>query len=77
MKRTTLALEEELQRTLKAKAASEGRTLQDLVNEMLKHGLVERAPADYRLVLEGWQCEIQPGVDVIDRDKLFDLMSKN
>ena len=49
--------------------------MQDLANELLRDGLARREePTAYRLRLEGWKAEEQPGVDLLDRDKLFDLM---
>jgi plasmid stability protein len=76
MKRTTLALDPVLQRRLKEKAAREGRTLQEVANELLRQGLARQVRrGDYRLRLEGWEAEQQPGVDILDRDKLFDLMA--
>ena len=77
MRRTTLALDDDLLRQLKGKAAREGRTLQAVATELLRQGLArpERA-GDYRLRLEGWRAEEQPGVDLLDRDKLFDLMDR-
>jgi plasmid stability protein len=75
MQRTTLAIDEDLLRSLKGKAAREGRTLQDVANEVLRQGLAKQTQrSDYLLELEGWAAEQQPGVDILDRDKLFDLM---
>jgi plasmid stability protein len=75
MRRTTLAIDDDLLRTLKGKAAREGRTLQDVANEVLRQGLAKQTRrSDYALELEGWVAEQQPGVDILDRDKLFDLM---
>lgn len=49
--------------------------MQDLANDLLRDGLDRLdTPAPYELELEGWDAEIQPGVDLNDRDKLFDLM---
>lgn len=76
MKRTTLALDPVLQRRLKEKAAREGRTLQEVANELLRQGLARQVPrGDYRLRLEGWEAEQRPGVDILDRDQLFDFMA--
>ena len=61
-------------RELKRRAAVEGRTLQDVANELLKHGLHAGHPAPFTLQLEGWTAEARPGVDLTDRDALFDLM---
>jgi hypothetical protein len=30
--------------------------------------------APHRLALQGWEAAIQPGVDILDRDTLFDVM---
>lgn len=75
MKRTTLKIEDRLLRRLKQKAAAEGRTLQDLANELLRRGLATADRTPYSLVLKGWEAELQPGVDIRDRDALFDLMN--
>ncbi|MFQ5742986.1 MAG: DUF2191 domain-containing protein [Acidobacteriota bacterium] len=75
MRRTTLALDDDLLRELKTRAAGEGRTLQAVANELLRQA-VARTEADppYRLEMTGWKARMQPGVDLLDRDKLFDLM---
>jgi plasmid stability protein len=75
MKRTTLKLDENLLRRLKQQAAAEGRSLQDLANALLRRALAAPDRAPYTLDLSGWQAVAQPGVDVLDRDALFDLMN--
>ena len=78
MPRTTLAIEDRLLRRLKEKAAREGSTLQQVANELLRQGLDMRPQRlDYRLELEGWDAAELPGVDVLDRDKLLDILSKS
>ena len=73
--RTTLDIEDTLLRRLKEKAAREGQTLQRLANDLLRQGLARtRASGNYRLELDGWEADQQPGVDILDRDKLFDLL---
>jgi plasmid stability protein len=75
MKRTTLTLDDDLLRRLKETAARQGTSLARLVNDLLRHALATGARRrDYRLQLEGWEAEQQPGVDILDRDKLFELM---
>lgn len=75
MPRTTLAIEEGLLRRLKQKAAHEGRTLQQVANDLLRQGLAQQdRQSDYRLELQGWKARERAGVDILDRDKLFDLM---
>ena len=77
MPRTTLAIEDHLLRSLKEKAAREGRTLQDVANDLLRQGIARpEARSSYRLELEGWEASELPGVDILDRDKLFDLMAR-
>ncbi len=78
MPRTTLAIEDRLLRRLKEKAAREGSTLQQVANELLRQGLDMRPQRlDYRLELEGWDAAGLPGVDVLDRDKLLDILGKS
>lgn len=76
MARTTLKLEDDLLRRLKEKAAREGRTLQSVVNDLLRQGLTVRRDTDYRLSLLTWEADPQPGVDLFDRDTLFDRMEE-
>jgi plasmid stability protein len=75
MKRTTLAIDDDLLKQLKEKAVREGRTLQAVANDLLRQAVVQQWPKSQpRLVLRGWKAVVQPGVDLLDRDRLFDLM---
>jgi plasmid stability protein len=74
MKRTTLKIDESVLRRLKQRAAREGRSLQDLANQPLRRGLATHERAPYTLELTGWDAAEQPGVDLLDRDALFDLL---
>lgn len=74
MARTTLDIDDRILRTLKAKAAAEGRTLQAVVNEYLKRAAAQPNGPRFHLHLKGWRADPQPGVDLFDRDTLFDLM---
>ena len=67
-------IDESLLRRLKAKAAQEGRTLQSVANDALRRGLEKPAGTPFKLRLKTWNTEQQPGVDITDRDRLFDLM---
>lgn len=67
-------IEDKLLREIKKKAAVEGRTLQDVANDLLRRALHERSRERFTLQLHGWDAKEQPGVDLLDRDKLFDLM---
>lgn len=74
--RTTLTIDDDLLKQLKENAARQGRTLAALINDLLRHALVSQSRrGPYKLELEGWDAEPQPGVDILDRDKLFDLMN--
>ena len=65
----------DLLRRLKERAAREGRSMQDLANDLLQDGLARlEEPTPFQLRIEGWEAQAQPGVDLMDRDKLFDLM---
>jgi plasmid stability protein len=74
--RTTIDLDEDILRQLKQRAAAEGRTLQAVVNELLRQSLRKhRRRETFKLAIQGWRATPQPGVDLLDRDKLFDLMN--
>jgi plasmid stability protein len=74
MARTTLAIDDDLLKRIKEKAVREGRTLQGVANDLLRQALVQRPKHNRTLALRGWKAVEQPGVDLFDRDKLFDLM---
>lgn len=75
MTRTTLSIDDEVLKRMKEKAASEGRTLQDIANELLKQALMMQRPRKRKkLTLMGWGATLSAGVDLLDRDHLFDLM---
>jgi plasmid stability protein len=74
MIRTTIGFDDDLLRQLKQRAAKEGVTLQELVNDLLRQSLATAKRAKYELKLKGWNGAVLPGVDLTDRDKLFDLM---
>ncbi len=67
-------LEYNLFRQLKKRAAEEGRTLQAVTNDLLRQALTRSPRQRFRLRLQGWEATEQAGVDLLDRDKLFDLM---
>jgi plasmid stability protein len=74
MKRTTLKLDEGVLRRLKQQAAAEGRSLQDLANQLLRRALASQDHEPFTLSLRGWEAVPQRGVDLLDRDALFDVM---
>jgi plasmid stability protein len=69
-----LTIDDQLLRALKRKAAEEGRTLQAVANDLLRRALLAKTLQPYELRLQGWKAAELPGVDLLDRDKLFDLM---
>lgn len=76
MPRTTVNLDEDLLRRLKERAAREGRTLQSVVNDVIRQGIAVPEDREYRLSLRTWKGALQPGVDLFDRDTLFDAMEE-
>ena len=75
MPRTTLDIDERVLRALKKTAAEEGRTLQAVANDLLKRALHTRTLQPFSLQIQGWAADLQPGVDILDRDSLFDLLN--
>jgi plasmid stability protein len=76
MARTTLTIDDILLRELKTRAAREGRSVQQVTNELIRRGIAAARPA-YRLRLRGSSAKLAPGVDLADRDRLFDLMDED
>ncbi len=74
MPRTSFLLDEDVLQGLKKKAMERRTTMQKVVNELLRHALDQKPRPPYPLKLTGWKTELQPGVDLFDRDKLYDLM---
>ena len=74
MARTTISLDNDLHRGLRRRATQEGCTFRDLVNRLLRAALAAPARGPYRLRWRTERGKIQPGVDLDDRDALFDLM---
>jgi len=74
MKRTTLTIDDQVFRELKKRASDEGRTLQAVTNDLLRRSLAPGPSKPYQLRLHGWKAAEQPGVDLLDRSTLFDLM---
>ena len=70
-------IEDSILREIKKRALAEGRSVQAVANDLLRQALGGRGKARERftLKLHGWQAAEQPGVDILDRDKLFDLTS--
>ena len=67
-------IDDGLLRQIKKRAVAEGRTLQDVANDLLRQALHQPYRGRFSLRLHGWEAKEQPGVDLLDRDKLVDLM---
>ena len=75
MKRTTLKIDDPVLRELKQRAAAEGVSMQELANRLLRRAMASEERRPFTLKLAGWAADPQPGVDILDRDALFDLMN--
>ena len=74
--RTTLDLDDHLMRAVKKRAAETGRTMTAIVEESLRAALTA-PPAAKRRTSWDWitvRGKVRPGVDVTDRDHLYDVM---
>ena len=74
--RTTMDLGDELMRRAKKKAADDGVPLRSIVEEALRRYLSEKpAATGYKLRWTTEKGALMPGVDLDDRDSLFDIMN--
>jgi hypothetical protein len=75
--RTTLTIDDDVLRLARRRAAEENRPLKDIVNDALRAGLqgdTGRRRPPYTFKLKVVRGRVMPGVDLCDRDKLFDVM---
>ena len=73
--RTTLDLSDELLREAKKRAADEQIPLREVVENALRRYLTgRRRQGKYQLRWSTERGRVQPGVDLDDRDSLFDAM---
>ena len=71
----TLTIEDDVLRRLKEKAARDDRSLQETANDLLEQALApRRSGRKIKLTLRGWKAKTRRGVNLLHRDKLFDLM---
>ncbi|MBN1961240.1 MAG: hypothetical protein JW841_09850 [Deltaproteobacteria bacterium] len=75
--RTTMAIDDDILYQLKHRAIAEHRTVQDVANELLRQAIFTRSkkPVFY-LKLKGYKAKLQPGIDIADREHLFDIMNE-
>ena len=74
--RTTLDLDDGLMKAVKRLAADTGRTMTAIVEDSLRAALAVR-PGTRRRTSWTWvtvKGKVRPGVDVTDRDRLYDVM---
>jgi hypothetical protein len=77
--RTTLTLDDDVLKVARRRAREQDRPLKDVINEALRHGLAigEAHPTTtYKFRLKTVEGRLSPGVDLTDRDKLFELMDR-
>lgn len=77
--RTTLTLDDDVLKAARRLAGQQGRPLKDVINEALRQGLAlgeARRRPPFRFRLKTVAGRLLPGVDLADRDKLFDLMDR-
>ncbi len=77
MHRTTIFLDEELEKKLKKKARKEGQTLTNLIQNYVRAGLnrSEAAPKSKPLSLPAFSMG-EATVDPADRSRLWDLLDE-
>lgn len=75
--RTTVSLDDELLRRAKERAASQGRTLSDVVSDALQVLLTEPAGPRQEVTLPTFGGSgLKPGVDLEDKDALAALLEE-
>lgn len=74
--RTTLNIDDELMRAVKGRAAERGLTITEIIEEALRESLYreKQRRKPYRLHWVRVKGRLQPGVDLTDRDSLYDLL---
>ncbi|HEU5234977.1 MAG TPA: DUF6364 family protein [Terriglobales bacterium] len=77
MARITLVLDDALLKQIKKIAADEGRSVQDLITDLLRRALAPQESQPFRLNLRPWKGELQPGVDISDRNSLSDAFDQD
>jgi hypothetical protein len=74
MRRTTIAIDDEILRQLEEKAARDGLTLAEVVNDLLRRGLAEARTRPFRFHLTTVEGRLRPGVELDDAGALLDRM---
>jgi hypothetical protein len=77
--RTTLTLDDDVLKAARRRAREQDRPLKEVINEALRQGLAlgaRRPEPSYTFRLKTIEGRLLPGVDLADRDKLFELMDR-
>lgn len=75
--RTTLIIDDDLFRELKKRAAEQRRTLSEVTQDALRHGLHERKPARPAKPAKPPSFAMgKPAVDLSDRDQLYEILDR-
>lgn len=75
--RTTLNLDDRIVEAAKRHAAREGTTLTEVIDRALRQFLAQQrrgVAGQFRLELHTRNIQVLPGVDLEDRDALYDLL---
>jgi hypothetical protein len=74
--RTTLNLDDKLMQAVKQRASDTGRTITAVIEEAIRDALLreQRPVQPYRLQWPTIRGRLLPGVDLTDRDALYDRM---
>jgi len=78
--RTTIVLDEELARQLRIRAGKKGIGLSRLIGDLLRSAMNTRMTGNekpYRLEWPTTRGRLMPGVDLDDRDRLYDIMENS
>ena len=72
-------LDDDVYLLLRKKSAEEGKSLKELLNELLREGLKNRElrrRKKYHFNIPTRSGHLRPGINIEDRDRLFDLMDE-
>ena len=75
--KTTLDLSDELYRQVKKRAADDGSSIKSIVQNALRLYLGGKARSEYRFTWHPDRGTLLPGIDLDDRDSLFNAMERS
>jgi hypothetical protein len=76
--RTTLNIQDDLMQRVKKRAAETGTTINELVEQALRAAVAGQAPRSNRYTFVGKPVpgRTLPGIDLADRDSLYEVMKR-